>query len=287
MDKRLVGVIERALRSAQPVFPFNASWQALHREYNVGQPLGGQIHLSGQDKAELAALVKQLAGLDLREAALADFADLSRHEALRLGREEKWAGRAVGARRLLLKALPGQPLRVNGEALSLPDRGHLDIAAEAVGRLGHGAVVVVENYACFDRIEQMRLVLEGHWAGAAVVYRGDPRASRADAVHEFLRAQALPVLAMVDIDPAGLVIAQALPGVAGLLAPPLPVVDALLGQGNPGLYRKQRPGAERSLVNSPYRLIRDWWSLIESRGAGLAQERWLQGDVKVVAHALE
>jgi hypothetical protein len=286
MDKRLVGLIQRALLSPQAIFPFNASWQALHREYNIGSPLGNQIRLTERDKAELVDLVRQMVGLDLRNASVAEFDGLSRHEALRLGRDEKWAGRAVGARRLLLKALPGKPLWVNGLAFPLASRSHLDIALETVEHLAHQAVIVVENYECFDRIGLMRLVLDERWADAAVVYRGDPNASRTDAVHEFLRAQKLPVLAMVDIDPSGLVIAQTLPGVTGILAPPVAVINALLAQGNPALYQQQRPGAEQSLLNSPHPLIRQWWRLIESHGAGLAQERWLHGDVEVVVHGL-
>jgi len=286
MDKRLVSLIQRAVQSPQAIFPFNASWQALHHEYNIGAPLGNRIRLDERDKAELVALVRQIAGLDLRTASVEEFADLDRHEALRLGHQEKWAGRPVGARRLLLKALPGRPLRIGGQSLPLPSRGHLDIARDAVEGLDHEAVIVVENYACFDRLGQMRLVLDGRWANAAAVYRGDPHASRTDDVLGFLRAQALPVLALVDIDPAGLVIAQTLPGVAGLLAPPLPVLDGLLGQGNPELCRKQRPGAEQSLRGSPHPFIRQCWALIESHGAGVAQERWLQGDVEVVVHRL-
>ena len=286
MDKRLAGLIERAVHSPRTLFPFNAGWQALHREYSIGAPLGRQIRLDARDKAELAALLKQLTGLDLHAAALADFAALDRHEALALGREEKWAGRAVGGGRVLLKALPGQALRVNGEALPLPGRGHLDIAVQALESLGHAALIVVENYACFDRLAQMRLVLDGRWADAAVVYRGGPNLSRADDMLALLRSQALPVLALVDIDPSGLLIAQTLPGAAGLLAPAVPVLEALLAQGNPALYRKQRPGAEQALRDSPFPFIRACWALLESRQAGLAQERWLRGDVELVVHRL-
>jgi len=287
MDKRLVGLIQRAVLSPETLFPFNTSWQRLHREYNIGLPVGNQIRVGDWDKRELVALVRQMTGFNLLAAELDELAGLSRHEALALSHQEKWAGQAVRRRRLLLKALPGKPLLVNEQALLLHSRGHVDMAADTVGRVGHGSAIVVENYECFDRLAQMRLVLDdGPWANAVVVYRGDPQASRTDDVHEFLRGRALPVLAMVDIDPSGLVIAQTLPGVAGLLAPPLAVIDGLLRQGNPALYRKQRAGAEQSLRNSPYALIRKCWALIEAHGAGLAQERWLQGDVDILAHRL-
>lgn len=284
MDKRLVALIQRAVLSGEDVFPLNASWQSLYREYNVGSPSGNKIRLTRNDKDELAKLVLSLEGVDLQTARLDDWANLSRYESLEKGRQEKWAGKAVSSGRLAVKPLPEGFLNINGLSLPLPTRSHLDIAKETIAELGHDALIVVENYECFDRLDQIHLTVDSF--KPIVVYRGDPNTSRADTVQEFLRRHGLPVLAMVDIDPAGLVIAQSLPCLAGILAPSRADLQSLLRKGNAELYRKQRPGAEQALRNSPYRLIRQLWQLIESQQAGLAQERWLQGDVEIVLHGL-
>jgi hypothetical protein len=284
VDKRLVRLIERAVHSAEKLFPLNASWQYLHREYNIGATLGNKIRITDRDKEELIELVKQLTGQDLRKASVNCFASLTRSETLEHARNEKWAGRAVSADRLALKAMPRRPLCLNGRTLEFPERSHLDIAIESMDSLEHEAVLVIENYECFDRIEQMRFALDEPYCNSLVIYRGDPHTSSGQAVNEFLRRLKKPVLAMVDLDPAGLLIAQALPSVVGLVAPDIETLECLLIQGNPALYHKQRPGAEKVLENSPHVVIRRIWELIERHQKAIVQECWLRGDVELSYH---
>ena len=82
MDKRLVNLIQRVVRSDQALFPLNASWQQLRREYNIGATFGNKIRISDRDREELIGLVKQMTGLDLRSASANAFAGLTRSEAL-------------------------------------------------------------------------------------------------------------------------------------------------------------------------------------------------------------
>ncbi len=91
---------------------------------------------------------------------------------------------------------------------------------------------------------------------------------------------------MVDLDPAGLLIAQALPFVGGLVAPEMAVLDVMLAEGNPELYHRQRPAAQQALLNRPYSTVRRFWELIEHHQKGLVQERWLLGDVELLIHPL-
>lgn len=288
MDKRLAGMIERALRSDETLFPYNAGWQHLHREYNIGLPQGTRIRLSGRDKAELADLLRRATGLDVARSSLADLAKAGRAEALAHVRDEKWAGGKVSAGRLALKVLPGHSLCLGGRELQLPPRGHLDIAAEAVRGLVHDAILVVENYECFDQLDRIVWALDEDYRNPLAVYRGDTGTYRADVAAGWLCSEALPVLAMADFDPAGLVIAQSLPRLAGLVLPDLAVLDGLLkARGNPALYHAQRPAAARALAGSPSALVRELWAMIERRQTGLVQERWLWGDVALRIHPLE
>ena len=36
MNKQLLAVIERAIRSDNQIFPLNQSWEFLHQQYNIG-----------------------------------------------------------------------------------------------------------------------------------------------------------------------------------------------------------------------------------------------------------
>lgn len=285
MDKRILKLIERAVHSADTLFPLNTSWQHLHREYNIGVTVGNRIRISERDKEELIGLVKQVTGLALRKASVDGFATVTRYEALEHSRDEKWAGRKVSSGRLAVKALPRKVLSLNGRVLELPNRSHLDIAIESVYSLEHEAILVIENYECFDRIEQMRWAQSEPYSNSLVIYRGDPHTSGTQAVNEFLRRRQLPVLAMVDLDPAGLLIAQALPGVVGMVLPKDEILESLFEQGNPALYHKQRPGAENALKNSQHAVVRQLWELIERYQKAVVQERWLRCDVELTVRA--
>lgn len=284
MDKRLIRLIERAVHSAETRFPLNAGWEQLHREYNIGLTEGNKIHLFPRDKHELIDLVKQVTGLDLRMDSADCFATATRSEAVARIRDEKWAGRKVSAGRLAMKALPGKRLSINGQALCLPSRSHLDIAIESVTSLEHETLLVIENYECFDRLEQMCWNLGQHHSDPLVLYRGDPHISSPKGVNEFLQHWKRGVLAMVDLDPAGLLIAQSLPGVQGMVAPAAMVLETWFERGNPELYHRQRPSAEQAVSNSPHHAIRTFWHMIERHQKGLVQEHWLGSGMELHIH---
>ena len=284
MDKRLIKLIERAVHSTATRFPLNAGWRELHREYNIGLTEGNNIQLFPRDKHELIDLVKQVTGLDLRVNSADRFATATRSEAVTRIHDEKWAGRKVSAGRLAMKALPGKHLSINGQALCLPSRSHLDIAIESITSLEHETLLVIENYECFDRLEQMRWNLGECHSDPLVLYRGDPQTSSAKAVNELLLSLKRGVLAMVDLDPAGLLIAQSLPGVQGLVAPAAMTLETWFERGNPELYHRQRPSAEQAVSNSPHRAIRTFWQMIERHQKGLVQEHWLDSGVELHIH---
>jgi len=285
VDKRLIKLIERAVHSTATRFPLNAGWEQLHREYNIGLTEGNKIHLFPRDKHELIDLVKQVTGLDLRVDSADRFATATRSEAVARTRDEKWAGRKVSAGRVGMKALPGKRLSINGQAFCLPSRSHLDIAIESVTSLEHETLLVIENYECFDRLEQMCWNLGERHSDPLVLYRGDPHTGSAKGVNEFLQYWKRGVLAMVDLDPAGLLIAQSLPGVQGVVAPAAMVLETWFEQGNPSLYHRQRPTAEQAISNSPHSVIRTFWHMIERHQKGLVQEHWLGTGVELQVHS--
>ena len=46
MNKQLLAVIERAIRSELQIFPLNQSWEYLHQEYNIGRTQGKKLEVT-------------------------------------------------------------------------------------------------------------------------------------------------------------------------------------------------------------------------------------------------
>lgn len=287
MKKQWLKVVERAIHADQELFPFNQTWEAVHDEYNIGQTLGNKLKLSQQDKAELLRLVESKTGLDLSRQSIADLDDLQREEALSIGAiDEKLAGQAVKKDRLAIRTLPGSTLKINHQHYRLPDSGHLDIALEAVVSIEHYCVLVVENYRNIDVLANTPLNLVAPFHDPLVVFRGDKVYSE-NTVRQLITRLAIPTLAMLDMDPKGLVIAQSLPHIVGLVAPTLSDLEQMLkdpNKANSGLYTKQLAHCQKALKESSYPVIVEIWEKLQWYQAGIAQEHWLNGEFDLSVH---
>lgn len=289
MNKQLLNVIERAIRSGDQLFSLNQSWTYLHRQYNIGQTQGNKLKVTQQDKDDLIAVVKHETGVDLGQVSVADFAAMHREAALSFALDEKIAGQSVKKGRLAIKALIGRALKINGLSYSLPAFGYLDMALADITGTAHNCVLLIENYRCFDRLENMQLNLPDQYADPLVLYRGDNDYSE-KTVRQLLVQLNLPVLAMADIDPQGLSITQSFPNIVGLIAPSLVDLEALLQdkqKANPKLYDKQLAGCQNTLSSSPYALIRSLWEMMKRHQAGIVQEYWLQAGYMLVVHNVD
>jgi len=256
LNKQLLKVIEGAIRNNKEIFPLNQSWEYLHRQYNIGQTQGNKLKVTQQDKDDLIAVVKHEDGIDLEQISVADFAAMNREAALAFALDEKIAGQSVKKDRLAIKALTGRALKINGLSYSLPGSGYLDMALADITGTAHNCILLIENYRCFDRLENMQLNLPARYADPLVLYRGDNDYSE-KTVRQLLAQLNLPVLAMADLDPQGLSIAQSFPHIVGLIAPCLADLEALLEdkqKANPKLYDKQLAGCQNALSTSPHGL---------------------------------
>ncbi|MDI1279513.1 hypothetical protein, partial [Methylobacter sp.] len=191
--------------------------------------------------------------------------------------------------RLAIKALTGRAMKINGLSYSLPGSGYLDTALTDITGTAHNCILLIENYRCFDRLENMQLNLPARYADPLVLYRGDNDYSE-KTVRQLLAQLNLPVLAMSDLDPQGLSIAQSFPHIVGLIAPCLADLEALLEdkqKANPKLYDKQLAGCQNTLSTSPHALIRLLWGMMKKHQAGIVQEYWLQAGCALVVHGLD
>ena len=113
------------------------------------------------------------------------------------------------------------------------------------------------------------------------VFRGDPRLGVGDAL-DVIRRRPEPIWAFVDCDPAGLVIANALPHgrLERIVLPELPwlqrAADTARGRQ---LFADQFDMCFRTLDQSPHELIRIWWEEMRSWRSAVTQERMSQAHV--------
>ena len=244
--------------------------------YRIGRTKGAGLLFDAEDKARIGEL---LAAEGIAADISPDVWDgIARAQALRSG-----AGREVrrrprsSARRVAIKTLPGRPLCLAGQALLLPPvlssgrRRPRDSPASSPT----AASCLVENWESFDRIHDTDLDLSPAGENPLVLWRGDSSDTRADHALALLRTLGVPVWAFVDYDPAGLLIAAALPGLAGIIVPPPERLEADLARGLPGALSGPAPHGRCDPGCCTNEQVRGLWALIRRHGRALPQERYL------------
>ena len=282
INKTLIGSVANALQKPLPVWVrYNKSWQFLHQEYNIGTPQGTKLKLTARDKTELIHIIQLEAGINLNTTSIQQFKNMHREQAISQSQHEKWAGKAVKQQRLALKTLAGQPLDINQQHYNLPPSGHIDISLEDLTAIAHNCILMVENYRCFDQLQQINLKLPPAYQQPLVVYRGDNYYSERS-VRTLLDQFALPVIALFDIDLKSLLLAAALPNIIGLMCiDPTELSAALANKGNAELYAKQLPSCRIPLNNNTEPVIQCLWKLLQNQ-----QKVWLQEHDLNMEHSL-
>jgi hypothetical protein len=279
MDKRLINTLLRIFHSPDGRFSEGRSISAFCSEYNLGMKQGASLVFTEEDKKEIGRILQGEMGIDPATTTSESWKHLGRAQSLQLARDEKFAGRSVGAGRLRLKTLPGHMLNVAGGSWNLPLRADLGMDLEAVlgHEVGHDALLVIENLQTFDDIHSVGMdVMDSLSArDPLVIFRGDTQGgARADAVHTLIESTIQPVYAFVDYDPAGLIIASGLPRLDKVLAPCLQDLAALIQtRGIVRRYLDQVTAASYALqqLEGDSR-IAPLWNVIHAAGKGLPQE---------------
>lgn len=200
---------------------------------------------------------------------------LSRAEALDIGPDEKWAGEAVRAQRIAVKTLKGRPLIVDGPPIYLPLLANMEWSyLAALAALRHDAIIVVENWEVFERVDDLQVDMSHVSTNPLVLWRGGGSKSSVGAAMRFIEAYRRPVWAAPDYDPEGLAIASRLPHLTGILAPQDDVLLKLLTESKlHGRYSQQLPGAQASLNQATHPDVKRLWALVRASTNALPQER--------------
>lgn len=283
LDQTLAQLMQRLLEKGATSTPVGATSRRLQEDLGIGRIQGKTLHLTERNLEQMRELLLAR-GYSLTPASLKE---MSRSDRLATASpNEKSGGGPLKTGRIAIKALPGKPLSISGETLSLPQGSHVDIDWRSIIQsIRHDSIMLVENYEVFDQLHRLSFDLPAPFSNPLVIYRGDKTESRLDNVKAFLETSKLPVIAFVDIDPKGLHIALGCPRLLGVVAPDADALAATLNspaEARHDLYKQQLPGIGDYLrTNSANSPISDLWKLVERYRAGVVQERWLIADLRL------
>ena len=280
MEKRLIQTLLRICASNdERVQSPSSALMRFCADYNIGWSKGASMIFSEQDKELIAGVLKE-DGVDADAAKDVEWNTLTRAEALQFAQNEKMTSASVRVGRVAIKSLPGRPLLLGRELVNLPAGTNLDASWAQVAELcAHESVLLIENWECFERIHQVTLDLTRAGENPLVLFRGSPIYQQ-DSTSNLLKALAVPVIAFVDFDPAGLLIAQGLPHFAGLIWPNKDeLVPALLAARNHERYLMQLGQTRGALEGTTNTEISECWALLRHFGAALPQEYFITSDL--------
>ena len=261
--QRLVAVAPASNRSGPTALFFS-------EHYSIGTPVGGEVTYSAQHHAAAAKLLQahQLPVARLGEGT-------SRAEAAAFGgMSEKHFSAAPRARSVSVRCIGNCTL--DGRSLYTPDGTHLVATLEQACAISCDQIMVVENFETFRQIMSYRWI---QWTGTGtlLVYRGDLDSPNQDAA-ALVRDRAEPVRGFYDFNPAGLIMARAIPAdrFTGFVLPGREWLKAAANTPHGRqLYDRQLRafGATLDEVREPF--IRQNWVFMKSLASAVAQEGML------------
>jgi len=275
LDQKLAEAMQRILSKDDERFKLTATLQRLV-DAGIGTKRGKSAYFTVKDRAKIREWL-QAKGFSIEQI---DLTGMPRSEKLMVTPNEKAGGESIKRNRISIKALAGQPLMIGGESIRLPAESHLDVDwTKIVGQIDHQCVMVVENYENFNRIHETKFDLPEAFGSPLVIYHGDPNESRLDNVQHFLDIINLPVLAFMDIDPAGIFMANKLPKLVAMIAPTKDTLEIQLSSPQTGrrdLFQSQYLNYGNALNNLPITSpCFSLWHLVDKHRAGIVQERWI------------
>ncbi len=284
LKQRLAETLKKIIRSGDNRFSLTESLSTFSHEFNLGSVKGKSIYFNLTEKDDIRKLLV-VKGYDLTASPVEG---MTRSEKLAFTPDEKAGGGSLKRNRISIKTLANCPLLLNGERLMLPLKSHLDIELSSLKNSGHDCVILVENYDNFNNVHENSITLPAKYKKPLVIYRGDKNESRLDAVMSYLDICKLPVFAYVDIDPFGLANVQGLPKLAGVLAPEMSILEAMLSDTKTkrnDLYEKHYAGCYAVLDRLPdNHPCKGLWNLTKKYKAGLVQEHFLRLKLPIMSN---
>ncbi|MBD7977476.1 DUF7281 domain-containing protein [Serpens gallinarum] len=263
LGKKHAGALHRLLRNHLLEATYNATWQDIHRAFELGRVERRRLVFTPRERDLLRKEAERRFGWDLIEP----LPDQDRIQAATQAIDEKLAPQRPDDGFVLAKGTLPAPLP------DVPDSCALRIALDQLDIEAITCVLVVENLDCFDQIH--RFALPDNLHDALVLYRGHGAATRGTRQLLQRLPSAVPVVVFPDYDPAGLVIAATLPHANHLLVPQL--TPELLAKGSREHFHRQHLQA-RHLDGSALGGWQAVWAEMKQAGVSIKQQHMLALD---------
>lgn len=272
MEKNVVKALQTICQKACEEYKFGIGLQAFCDEYGVGHRDGRFIRFDAMSREKIKGIL-DFKGYDW-QGDISTFNQMSRAEVSRLSNNEKDTARRVREAKVAIKSLPGRPLLFKTGPVTLPPGSNLDVSFEwVVENSLHDSVLVIENWECFERAHDVQLLAD-ITENPLVVYRGDASVYNTKYAYALMERLQKPVMAFVDYDPAGIVIAKGLPCFESFLAPSDEALELLLAGGNAERFSEQySSNTVRVLETLEHEQLRHAWQLIKKHGKALPHEK--------------
>lgn len=275
MSKSLVTSLLLIAQNHYDRYKATQGLEGFFEEYGIGFKKGRDFILSDNDIGRIKMYLDNEHGIHWTTPVDA-WNGISRNKALELGGNEKFTRKKVRDFRVAVKSLPGRPLLLGGESIQLPPGSNLDIEWGAlIEQSGHDEILVIENWTNFEKTAKTPL-LNDVPGNPLVLYRGDPIYGNQYAA-ALVKALKKPVTAFVDYDPAGLVIANSLPGLKKMLCPQEDKLHGLFQRLKTNVDNQERFIRQKSesihclaMLSNPQ--LKSLWKMFDGYGVALPQE---------------
>ncbi|MBT2321894.1 hypothetical protein J7E62_05925 [Variovorax paradoxus] len=235
--------------------------------FSIGRAVAGAVSYSAEHHAAAEDLLR---AHRLPVASLGKTA--SRAEAASFGgMSEKAFSVAPRARSVAIRCIGD--CKLDGQSVYTPDGTHMVTNPERASTISCDRIMLVENFETFQQVQAYRWI-EWDAAGTLVVYRGDPENPNQHAA-QLVLARGEPVVGFFDFDPAGLMMAKAIPSsrFKGFVLPDQAWLGAACDTPHGRqLYDRQVGvyGAALDATSEP--LIIERWAFMKSLASAVAQE---------------
>lgn len=263
-----ISFLQRLVDERPPSRQSSAAASYFSEHFSLGRVAGSRVDYSD---AHFAAAERLLVANQLPVRALGAAAPRAR-AAEYGGMSEKDFSVAPHANSVAVKGLGN--CRFDGHGLHTPLGAYMVLTVEQAMRVTCERIMVVENLETFRGLQDYAWI-ERRGLAVLAIYRGEKDVPNKDAA-ELIRSRAEPIWGFFDFDPAGLAMANALPGdrFERLILPDRGLLEksADSARGRQ-LFDRQLNSYERVLDGAVHQDIAAAWALMKRLRSAVTQEK--------------
>jgi hypothetical protein len=191
--------------------------------------------------------------------------------------DEKLSKLAVTINDIRMFSFSGE-YHINGKTFDLPSNANLTMHYEEVTSVEHEIIVICENLTPFIQLGHYKELLPQELANALFIYRGN--GSSVSGVYKLCNKMQNKIIAMTDLDPAGIVIANTIPKVSAVLYPNIDNLRHSISLKHQSkLWEKQQKFVNAAEEYSDDSELALYFKYLEAKAAGITQEAFFAANL--------